>query len=184
MKQIRELLPHNATLHVQVVGHSVEEMLDDANTVLDQIGPDTYIKVPTSEDGLKVIKKLKAKNVNVTATAIYTKFQGYLAIAAGADYIAPYYNRMQNMNIDAPDAIANFANMIAENNSKTKILAASFHNVNQVTEAFENGAQAATMGPDILESALGMPAIAQAVHDFTGDWESVFGTGSTVASLK
>ncbi|BDR59185.1 fructose-6-phosphate aldolase [Xylocopilactobacillus apicola] len=183
MKQIRSILPKNASLHVQVVGHSVEEMLADAHTILEKIDPETYIKVPTSEDGLKVIKLLKAENINVTATAIYTKFQGYLAIAAGADYIAPYYNRMQNMNIDAADAIANFANLIAENNSHTKILAASFHNVNQVTEAFENGAQAATMGVDIVEAALEMPAIHQAVNDFTNDWEDIFGAGSTVAKI-
>ncbi|MCI1986768.1 MAG: fructose-6-phosphate aldolase [Lactobacillus sp.] len=184
MREIRHLLPASASLHVQVVGQSVDAMLADADTILNRIDPHTYIKVPTTEDGLKVIKKLKEQNINVTATAIYTKFQGYLAIAAGADYIAPYYNRMQNMNIDAADAVANFAHLIATTHAQTKILAASFHNVNQVTEAFENGAQAATMGVDILQSALGMPAIDKAVSDFTSDWETIFGADSTVANLQ
>lgn len=183
MREIRKLLPETATMHIQVVGQMVADMLDDAYTILDKIDPNVSIKVPTTEAGLAVIKKLKADHVNVTATAIYTKFQGYLAIAAGADYIAPYYNRMQNMSIDAASVVNGFAKMIEANHAQTKILAASFHNVNQVTEAFENGAQVATMGVDILQSALGMPAIQSAVDSFTNDWETIYGQRSTITKL-
>lgn len=42
------------------------------------------------EQGLKAIRILKVEGVSVTATAIYTKIQGILAIEAGADFIAPY----------------------------------------------------------------------------------------------
>ena len=43
--------------------------------------------------GLAAIKTLKSEGYKITATAIYTVFQGLLAIEAGADYLAPYYNR-------------------------------------------------------------------------------------------
>ena len=51
-----------------------------------------YIKIPTTEEGLKAMRALKAEGVHVTATAIYSKIQGFMAIACGADFIAPYYN--------------------------------------------------------------------------------------------
>lgn len=35
------------------------------------------------------MKILKSKGFRITATCIYTKIQGDLAILAGADYIAP-----------------------------------------------------------------------------------------------
>ncbi|MFC6170879.1 fructose-6-phosphate aldolase [Loigolactobacillus jiayinensis] len=183
MRQIRQLIGPDASLHVQVVGQTVPAMLADAHTILQNIDDAVYIKVPTTEIGLEVIKQLKKEGHHVTATAIYTKFQGYLAIAAGADYIAPYYNRMENMNLDAAATVAGFAQAIQHSHATTKILAASFHNVGQVNTAFENGAQAATMGVDIIQAALTMPAIGQAVADFTSDWESLYGVHQTISDL-
>ncbi|MFD0897982.1 fructose-6-phosphate aldolase [Loigolactobacillus binensis] len=184
MRAIRKIIGLDKTLHVQAVGQTTEAMLADAHTILREIDDQVYIKIPTNEAGLKAIKQLKAENVHVTATAIYTSFQGLLAIQAGADYIAPYYNRMANMNIDATQVIANFVSAIQRDHAQTKVLAASFHNVEQVTTALNTGAQAVTMGVDILKAGLGMPAIGQAVADFTSDWESNFGAGTTIASLS
>ena len=183
MKQIREIIGDDKSLHVQVVATDYEGMLKDAETILAKIDKNVFVKVPVSEEGLKVIKELKKRGVNVTATAIYTKFQAYLAIAAGADYIAPYFNRMENLNIDPREAIAEMAKEISRTNSKTKILAASFKNVGQVNTALENGAQSATMGVDIIKSAFAMPSIEKAVVDFTSDWETSFGEGTTISSL-
>ena len=183
MKQIRQIIGDDKSLHVQVVATDYEGMLKDAETILAKIDKNVFVKVPVSEEGIKIIKELKKRVVNVTATAIYTKFQAYLAIAAGADYIAPYFNRMENLNIDPREAIAEMAKEISRTNSQTKILAASFKNVGQVNAALENGAHSATMGVDIIKSAFAMPSIEKAVVDFTSDWEASFGEGTTIASL-
>lgn len=183
MKQIRQIIGDDKSLHVQVVATDYEGMLKDAETILAKIDKNVFVKVPVSEEGIKIIKELKKREVNVTATAIYTKFQAYLAIAAGADYIAPYFNRMENLNIDPREAIAEMAKEISRTNSQTKILAASFKNVGQVNAALENGAHSATMGVDIIKSAFAMPSIEKAVVDFTSDWEASFGEGTTIASL-
>jgi len=184
MIKIRDIIGKEKSLHVQVVADDFEGMMKDAKAMLDHIDPDVYIKIPVSEEGLKAIKALKADGVNVTATAIYTKFQAYLAIAAGADYIAPYFNRMENQNIDPREAIAEMAKEIERTNSQTKVLAASFKNVGQVNASLECGAGAATMGVDILQQALGMSAICQAIADFQADWETVHGVGIKVSDLR
>lgn len=183
MNQIRNIIGTDRTLHVQIVACDYEGMIKDAETILEKIDTQVFIKVPVSEVGLKVIKELKRREINVTATAIYTKFQAYLAIAAGADYIAPYFNRMENLNIDPKEAISEMAKEIARTNSCTKILAASFKNVGQVNASLENGAQAATMGVDIIKQAFDMPSIEKAVTDFTSDWEASFGEGTSISSL-
>lgn len=183
LREIRSVIGDQASLHVQVVASDPEGIVKDAHAVLENVDRQVYIKVPVTEDGLTAIKILKGENVNVTATAIYTKFQGYLAIQAGADYIAPYFNRMENMNIDARSVISEFAKAIERDHSHTKIIAASFKNVGQVNAAFEAGAQATTMSPDILANALSMPAIGKAVTDFTADWETVFGKDEKIYTL-
>lgn len=183
MKKIRQIIGEDRSLHVQVVATDYEGIIQDAETILAKVDKKVFIKIPVNEPGLKAIKELKSRGVNITATAIYTKFQAYLAIAAGADYIAPYFNRMENLNIDPREAIFEMAQEIERTQSSTKILAASFKNVGQVNSALENGSQAATMGVDIIQQALLMPSIGQAVTDFTNDWEGIFGLGITISDL-
>ena len=170
----------------------MEFMLDTANIadikkfadMLPIAGVTSNPSIVKKEGKIDFFQHMKdIRGIKVTATSIYTKFQAYLAIAAGADYIAPYFNRMENLNIDPRAAIFEMAEEIARTNSETKILAASFKNVGQVNAALENGSQAATMGVDIIQQALAMPSIAQAVTDFTGDWEAIFGEGTTIADL-
>ena len=183
MKEIRQIIGKDAKLHVQAVGQTKDDFVKDARAIWDNVDSDIYVKIPTTEEGLAAIKTLKAEGKHITATGVYTEFQAYMAMANGADYIAPYYNRMRNMNIDAVAFIKNVADRIALEHSSSKILAASFHNVEEVNNAIRYGAQAVTMGPDIMASGLGMPAISKAVDDFQTDWESIYGKGSSIAAL-
>ena len=108
---------------------------------------------------------------------------GILAMEAGADYIAPYFNRMENMGIDPDDVIASFAEMIGLYGYHTQILGASFKNAGQVDRAFLAGAQTATMDPSILSAALTQAHILKAVDDFDADWKSVYGD-VTISELQ
>lgn len=175
MKEIRSLIGLEKSLHIQVTASDTKGMLADAEAILSKVDDKVFIKVPVTLEGMQVIKELKKQKVNITATAIYTKQQGFLAMEAGADYIAPYYNRMENSCIDPIEVISSFAQMIDRYQYKTKILAASFKNAGQVDQAFLAGAQSATMDPQILKDALKMPSILKAVEDFSKDWEDIFG---------
>lgn len=179
LKEIQTIIG-SASLHVQVVGETVEEIICDAEEIIKHLDKEVYIKIPVNEAGLAAMKQLKQRGILLTATAIYTEFQGYLAIAAGADYLAPYYNRMENLNIDAADVIGTLVQEIDRTNSSSKVLAASFKNVAQVNQACRQGAQAITAGPDIFAQAFKMPAIQQAVTDFHNDWRENF----TVETIK
>ena len=174
MNEIRSIIGRDKSLQIQVIATDVDGMLKDAETILNRVDDQVFIKVPVNMNGLKVIKKLKEQGRNVTATAIYTVNQGLLAMEAGADFIAPYYNRMENLNIDPEQVIRFFAQMIDRYGYQTRILAASFKNIGQVNKTFLAGAQAATMDPSILEAALAMPDITKAIDDFNNDWKSLY----------
>lgn len=180
--KIKHILGKNRMLHVQVVGTKTDDIVADAHSVLEKLGKDTYIKVPVNQAGLAAIKILKKEGVKITATSIYTELQGFLAIAAGADYLAPYYNRMENNNIDSNQVISNFAKVINREHKDTKVLAASFHTVNQITSAIESGAHAVTVAPAFIEEGLESHIIKDAIADFTSDWESIYGK-TTIADL-
>lgn len=178
MKKVRSLIGPEKTLHIQVIAERWDDMLAEARAILKYVDERVYIKVPATEEGLKAMRILKAKGANVTATAIYSKIQGFLAIAAGADYIAPYYNRMENLDVDSQDTISAFRQIIEETGADTKILAASFKNISQVNNALQAGAHAVTIKPSMLHEAFGMAAIQKAVDDFHGDWVSTQGERS------
>ena len=171
--EVREIIGEAPSIHVQVVAKDYDGILKDAAKIQQECGGNVFIKVPVTPEGLAAIKTLKSEGYKITATAIYTVFQGLLAIEAGADYLAPYYNRMENLNIDSAQVIAQLAEAIEKNHSSSKILAASFKNVGQVNRAFKEGAQAITAGADVFEAAFGMPSIGKAVDDFANDWATI-----------
>lgn len=182
MNEIRSIIGKNSTLHIQVTATDVDGMLRDADTILNRVDSQVFIKVPVTMEGLKVMKTLKAQGNNVTATAIYSKPQAFLALECGADYLAPYYNRMENLGIDPEDVIASIANMISQYGYSAKIVAASFKNIGQVNKAFLAGSQTATIDPTVLEGIFSMPSIQKAVNDFSADWKMIYGD-STIADL-
>lgn len=183
-KEIRAIIGSEKTLHVQVTADDFDLMLKEADAILTNIDDKVYIKVPTTEEGLKVMRTLKRDGVGITATAIYTKIQAYLAMEAQADFIAPYYNRMENLDICAKDCIACMAQQITLGGYQTKILAASFKNIAQVNTAFAVGAHTATLAPELLHEAFGMAALGKAVKDFKTDWVNTFGDVNITQLVK
>lgn len=183
LQKVRDIIGPNKSLHVQVTTDTSEEMVKEAYTIVERLGEDIYIKVPVNEEGLKAIRILKGEQLKITATAIYTMAQGDFAIMAGSDYIAPYFNRMENINIDPTSVINHFSKLIKEYNMETKILAASFKNIGQVMRAYESGAHCATVDPSLLSNSLKMPAIEDAVSNFKSDWEEIYGNGVTLRNL-
>ncbi|WP_366927883.1 transaldolase family protein [Aerococcus sp.] len=57
--------------------------------------------------------------------------------------------------------------------SETKILVASFKNVNQVLKANLAGAEFVTVGTDVVDAFLADANINHAVTQFTNDWNDI-----------
>lgn len=172
--EIRKIIGEKQ-LHVQVTGSTCEEMMKEAAAITDQLGKDTYIKVPANEEGIRTMKALKAENYHVTATAVYMPQQAMLASSVGADYVAPYFNRMNNINVDSKKAISEMAWLFEHYHRDTRILAASFKNTQQIMDAFLAGADAVTSSPELFTQMVESPIIDFAVEGFMKDWKETYG---------
>ena len=181
LKGIREYIGQEAELHVQVVAGHAEGMLEDARRILKELGENTYIKVPVTREGLKAIKALKMEDVNVTATAVYTRMQAFLAGKAGADYTAPYVNRIDNLGADGLKTAKDIHDIFKRNGMRTEVLAASFKNSQQILELCEYGVGASTIAPDIMEGMIKNECVTAAVERFVSDFEQLCGTGKTMS---
>ena len=172
--RIREVIG-DRQLHVQVTAEDRAGMLREAETILRVLGKDTYIKVPTTQEGIGVMRRLKEQGCRVTATAIYSVQQAALAASVGADYAAPYVNRICNAYGNGAEVVAEIARLFAAQGVSTKILAASFKNTDQILQCWLSGAQAVTASPELYTAMLESPLIDAAIRKFDEDWTSVYG---------
>ena len=157
-------------LHVQATADTADGIVSEAEAAVRAFGRNTYIKVPVNREGLKAIRELKKGGFGVTATAIYTREQAFLAGLAGADYAAVYYNRMQNLSIDSRQVVTDIVSMYRVHGITCKVLAASFKNCGQVMEAVVAGACSVTLPAAVLDAMVSNSMIDRAVSDFLKDW--------------
>ena len=180
---IRDFIGPDAELHVQVVGRDAETMYEEAHMIRKRLGEKTFIKVPVTREGLKAIKILKKHDFPVTATAIYTHMQAFLAGKAGADYAAPYVNRIDNLGVDGIREAKEIHDIFRNNGLKTEVLAASFKNSQQALELAKHGVGAATISPDVIEGLVAIDAVYHAVDVFIKDFESFCGEGTNMVTV-
>lgn len=183
MRAVRDIIGQERSLHIQVISKECDEIVKEAHRILEEIDDQVYIKVPVSYEGIKAIKQLKKEGIKVTATAVYDLMQAYMALAAGADYIAPYVNRIGNLGSDPMELINELSNRIMMDGYDCKIIAASFKGVQQVRDSLNNGAQAITAPVAVLKQIFANPNIEKAVNDFNSDWYSIYGEGKGICDL-
>ena len=90
------------------------------------------------------------------ATAIYTADQAFLAAMNGAEYLAPYVNRMDNYG-DGVGNVKDLIEMLRVNHMDSKVVAASFKNTHQVHELIKAGIQAVTVPCDVVFNMIDHP---------------------------
>lgn len=184
-KQIEMLLTKESKqIFVQVLGDTSDDMTRDGLLVLEHFkGSEITLKIPITIEGLKAIKNIRQVNtdVKILGTAIYSSNQAIAAGLAGADFVAPYVNRMLNNSIDAFLEINKMKNYFEEHAISCQIMGASFKNANQVSEAFASGADTVTVPLDILKQFVTNDLAIQAVEVFNEhgkELDKLNGTGN------
>ncbi|MDD6799432.1 MAG: fructose-6-phosphate aldolase [Firmicutes bacterium] len=175
IKTIREIIGPDRMFHIQTTASTAEGIVKEAHALREVVGGDFYIKIPVSPEGLKATMRLKKEGIKVTVTAIFTQQQALIAACAGADFVAPYVNRLDNIVSDGVLVVSEIVELFKKHNINSKVLAASFKSVEQVHKTVMSGAQAITLAPKLFENLIYHPLTLNAISDFNRDWESVYG---------
>lgn len=183
LKSIREYIGDDKDMHVQVISNDADTMLLEAKRITEELGVNTYVKIPSTPVGFKAMKKCKQAGLKVTGTAIYSQMQAYLAAKSGADYIAPYVNRIDNLGYDGIETVKRIQDILENNGLNTQILAASFKNSNQVLKLCEYGVGAATVSCDIIEKFVSDYNVTSAIEVFEKDFENLVGKGKNMYNI-
>ena len=115
--KIREIIGEEKMLHVQITAKKAEDIVREAQLLKERLGGNFYVKIPISEEGLKATMMLRKLNIKVTMTAIFTSAQALLAAKAGASFVAPYVNRLDNIIGDGVDVVAQIVELFQDRKS-------------------------------------------------------------------
>ncbi len=165
--------------HAQVIATDYEGILREAETI-HGLTDDMVVKIPVTREGFRAIKTLSRQGFNLTATAVYTAHQAFMAALCGASYVAPYVDRIDALSRDSLQVVDEIQTLFGHHRLSCKVLAASFKNANQVLGAFLTGIGAVTLPGDVLAQLLYSPATDVAVEEFLRDWEQAFGERNLV----
>lgn len=159
-----------------MISSKAEDMLREAKTykVKYGLGENYFAKIPVTAEGYKAMAMIKDAGIKVTATAIFTQQQALVAARAGADWVAPYVNRLDNISSHGIEVVGNIVENFDRYGLDTKVLAASFKTVDQVHRVSMMGSHAATISFEILERLRSHPMTDISVEQFEKDAKSLY----------
>ena len=98
-----------------------------------------------------------------------------MAIQAGAEYVAPYVNRLDAQGGDGIATVQELQQLLELHAPNSKVLAASFRTPRQALDCLLAGCQSITLPLDVAEQLLNVPAVDAALVKFDQDWQCAFG---------
>lgn len=185
LKDIRGVIGAERILHVQVMGGTAEEILEDARALWAHgagEGP-FYVKVPVTGEGYRAMPMLRKAGISFTATTIHSVSQAMLAAAQGASFLAPYINHIEDGGESGEEMVSRTAEFLARRGLSSQILAASFRNVRQIVGVLGAGAHTVTVSPELAWKMAAHPMTEASVAKFRRAWDGAFGSQARVANL-
>jgi fructose-6-phosphate aldolase 1 len=172
---LRDIIGGEGKLFAQVMASTAEQMVEEA-VMLHQRVPGLVVKVPVTGEGLAAIKILRDLAIPTLGTAVYGATQGLLSALAGAEYVAPYVNRVDAQGGNGIATVQELQHLLELHAPQAKVLAASFKTPRQALECLLAGCEAITLPVDVAEQFISAPAVQAAVEKFENDWHGAFGT--------
>ncbi|TFF19791.1 fructose-6-phosphate aldolase [Jiella endophytica] len=161
----------------EVTATEASEMVREGK-ILAAIADNVCIKLPLTMDGLKACNELTGEGFLVNVTLCFSAVQALLAAKAGATFISPFIGRLDDINLDGMELIADIRRIYDNYGFDTEILAASIRTMNHVREAALIGADVATVPPATLRGLVKHPLTDKGLETFLADWKA---TGQTIA---
>lgn len=141
-------------ISAEVTEADADTMYNQAHDLVNEIKSDKLtIKLPMTDEGIKVCKRLSKEGIKTNVTLIFSLPQAILAMEAGATFISPFMGRMDDYYDDAEAGyrlIEEISQVKEKYSYSSKIIAASIRNVNHVKQAALANADIATIPYKVL----------------------------------
>ncbi len=157
------------TVSAEVVALKADEMIAEGRK-LAEIAPNIAVKVPLTWDGLKACKVLSDEGKMVNVTLCFSVNQALLAAKAGATFISPFIGRLDDINLDGLELIADIRRVYDNYGFETNILAASIRTLNHASQCALIGADVMTAPPSVIKGMASHVLTDKGLEQFMKDW--------------
>ena len=159
-------------ISMEVVGDA-DQMTAEGLRLAEKFGDVATIKLPMTDDGLRVCKLLSSKGIRTNVTLIFCAAQAILAAKAGATYVSPFVGRLDDQSVAGLEVVRSITGLYQIHGIRTQVLSASIRSVQRVVRSFYNGARVVTMPPKIFEQMYDHILTDKGLEIFDNDWKSV-----------
>lgn len=166
-KEICEIV--SGPVSAEVVATEAEDMIAEGRK-LAKIADNIAVKVPLTWAGLKTCKTLSDEGTMVNVTLCFSTNQALLAAKAGATFISPFVGRLDDLNVDGMDLIAEIRQVYDNFGFDTQILVASIRSANHVAQSALIGADVATIPPSVIKKLADHVLTDKGLEAFMSDW--------------
>jgi transaldolase len=167
-KEIADMI--EGPVSAEVVATEADAMIAEGRK-LAKIAPNIAVKVPLTWAGLKACKVLTSEGNMVNVTLCFSLNQAILAAKAGATFISPFIGRLDDINLDGMELIADMREVYDNYGFQTEILAASIRSVNHMSDCARIGADVVTAPPNVIKAMVSHPLTDKGLAAFLADWE-------------
>ena len=162
----------NLTILLEVAALDTEGMIEQAR-ILSKKGDNIVVKIPMTEPGLAAVKVLSQEKIRTTVTLVFSPNQAIVASCAGAEFVAPFVGRLDDINADGIGLVRSIKELFETQKVKTKIIAASLRTPQAVADLFAAGCDIVTMPGKILHAMFNHPLTTSGLDKFMEDWKNV-----------
>lgn len=138
-------------LHIQAWGATPDEVYG-VGSRLAELHPEIVVKVPVTPVGVAAAVRLLGSGVRVNMTTVFSSYHVVVASAIGADFVAPYFGRIQDAGRDALAEVSQMQKILSATKTRTKLLVASIRSVREISYLGAAGVQLFTFGGAVAES--------------------------------
>lgn len=170
IKEISEIV--DGPISAEVLSDDEEGMMKEA-LELSAIHKNIVIKIPMTENGMKVVSALKKKGIKINVTLVFSANQALLAARAGASYVSPFVGRIEDIGWDGVELISKISEIFNFHDIDTEIIAASIRKPLHLEQCALAGADIATVPYKVLIDALYHPLTEKGIKKFQEDYKKI-----------
>lgn len=158
-------------ISAECVSRTTAELIEEARE-LASWHTSVVVKIPIDGPGLAAIKALSHEGIRINTTLIFSLNQALLAARAGAAYVSPFVGRLDDINEDGIQLVADTVELLDRFNLPTQVIAASLRNTDHTADAARVGAHVATIPFPVLEQMQQHPLTDKGIQAFLDDWHA------------
>ncbi len=170
IKEITRIV--SGPISVEAVSTKAKDIVKEAES-LAKMADNIVVKVPICVEGLKAIKELSQRGVQINTTLIFSPLQALLAAKAGARYVSPFIGRLDDIAHPGMDLVEQIMVMFDNYGIEAEVIVASIRHPLHVVEAALIGADIVTVPFAVMEKLVKHPLTDIGMERFLKDWAKV-----------